>query len=77
MYFGANHLGDSTARGVWSLTESRLYINFSGVLNSLPGPQEFRSSLQGPDCTDSNGQHICSRLHQQGGWYEISLSLCP
>ena len=48
------HLGDSTARGVWSLTESHLYINFSGKKKKIPGPQEFRASLQGPDCTDSN-----------------------
>ena len=38
----------------------------SGVKNSLPGPQEFQASLQGPDCIDSNGQHNCSLLHQQG-----------
>ena len=49
----------------------------SGVKSSLPGPQEFRASLQGPDCIDNNGQHNCSLLHQQGGWYEIRLSLCP
>ena len=48
------------ARGVWSLTESPLY---------------HRASLQGPDCTDSNGQHFCSLLHQQGGRYD-SDSLC-
>ena len=49
----------------------------SGVESSLPGPQEFRASLQGPDCSDSNGQHNCGFLHQQGGRYEIRLSLCP
>ena len=48
-----------------------------GVKNSLPGPQEFRASLQGPDCIDNNGQHNCSLFHQQGGRYEIRLSLCP
>ena len=50
---------------------------FSGVKGSLPGPQEFRASLQGPDCIDSNGQHDCGFLHQQGGRYEIRLSLSP
>ena len=49
----------------------------SGVKSNLSGPQEFRTSLQGPDCIDSNGQHNCSLLHQQGGQYEIRLSLCP
>ena len=33
--------------------------------------------MQGPDCSDSNGQHNCGLLHQQGGRYEIRLSLCP
>ena len=33
--------------------------------------------MQGTDCPDSNGQHNCSLLHQQGGWYEIRFSLCP
>ena len=69
-------LGDSTTTGVWSITESRLYINFLEFKSSLPGPQEFRASLQGPDCIDNNGQHNCCLLHQQGR-YEIRLSLCP
>ena len=47
----------------------------SGVESSLPGPQEFRASLQGPDCSDSNRQHNGGFLHQQGGRYEIRLSL--
>ena len=37
----------------------------------------LRASLQGSNCSDSNGQHNCSLLHQQGGRYEIRLSLCP
>ena len=48
-----------------------------GVKSSFPGPLEFRVSLQRPDCSDSNGQHNCSLLHQQRGRYEIRLSLCP
>ena len=70
------HLGDSTARGVWSNTESHLHINLT-VKSCSSGPQEFRASLQGPDCAHSNGQHNCSLLHQQRGRYEIRLSLCP
>ena len=70
------HLGDSTARGVWSEPESRLHINFFGAKSSLAGPQEFRASLQGSDCPDSNGQHNCGLLYQ-GRRYEIRLSLCP
>ena len=36
----------------------------SGVKSSLPGPLEFRASLQRPDCIDNNRQHNCSLLHQ-------------
>ena len=45
--------------------------------SSVSGRQEFRASLQGPDCFNSHGQHHCSLLHQQAGRYEIRLSLCP
>ena len=65
------HLGDSTARGVWSEPESCFHINF------LELKAVFRASLQGPDCSDCNRQHDCSFLHQQGGRYETRLSLCP
>ena len=71
------HLGDSTAIGIWSLPESHLHINFLGVKSSPSGPQEFRASLQGPDCSCSNRQLNCSLLHKQTGRYEIRLSLCP
>ena len=54
------HLEDSTTRGMWSDAESRLHI----VEGSLPGPQELRASLQGPDCSNSNRQHSCGILHQ-------------
>ena len=50
---------------------------FWGAKASVSGPQEFRASLQGPDCSGCNGQHNCGFLHQQGGRYEIRLSLCP
>ena len=50
---------------------------FFGAKGSVSGPQEFRASLQGPDCSGSNGQHNCGILHQQRRGYEIRLSLCP
>ena len=36
-----------------------LPYQFSGVKSSLPGPQELQASLQGSDCSSSNGQHNC------------------
>ena len=50
---------------------------FSGVKSSVSGPQEFRAFLQGSDCVSGNRQHNCGVLHQQGGRYEIRLSVCP
>ena len=70
------HVGEATARGVWSEPESHLHINFL-ELKVVSGPQEFRASLQGSDCPSSHGQHNCGILHQQGRRYEIRLSLCP
>ena len=50
---------------------------FSRVESSLPSPKELRASLQGSGCVNSNGQHHYGVLHQQGGRYEIRLSVCP
>ena len=36
-----------------------------GTKSSFSGPQEFRASLQGPDCSDNNRQHNCGFLHEQ------------
>ena len=48
-----------------------------GTQGSSSGSQEFREAVQGTDCSHSNRQHDCSVLHQQRGWYEIRVSLCP
>ena len=36
-----------------------------GTQGSSSGSQEFRTAVQGTDCSHSNGQHDCSVLHQQ------------
>ena len=41
------------------------------------GPQEVRATVLGPDHFDSYGQHNGCLIHQQGGGYEIRLTLCP
>ena len=41
------------------------------------GPQEVRATVLGPDHFDSHGQHNGCLIHQQGGGYEIRLTLCP
>ena len=50
---------------------------FPRVKGSVSGPQELQAYLMGPDCVSGNRQHNCGILHQQGGWYEIRLSVCP
>ena len=71
------HLGESTARGVWSGPEGKLHINFLELKAVLLALKELRASLQEPDCSNCNRQHNCGLLHKQGGRYEIRLSLCP
>ena len=71
------HLGDSTARGVWSPPRKSPPHKLSRVEGSPSGAEEFRTSLQGPDCSGCNGQHNGGLLHKQTGRYEIRLSLCP
>ena len=44
---------------------------------SLSGPQELQASLQGSDCVSGYRQHNYDVLYQQGGRYEVRLSLCP
>ena len=68
------HLRDSTAGGLWSVSESRLHINFLEL--KAFWPKEFRESLQGSDCSCSDGQHNRSLLHKQTVRYEIRLSPC-
>ena len=41
------------------------------------GPEDLRAPLHSPNCSDCNRQYDCGFLHQQGGRYEIRLSLCP
>ena len=51
------HLGDFTARGVWSPLKSRLHINFLGTKGSFLGHTTVRAAVQGSDCSCRNGQH--------------------
>ena len=50
---------------------------FSSAQSCLSGPKELRASLLGSNCADCNRQYNGGLLHQQGGGYEIRLSLCP
>ena len=61
------HLDEHTARGCWSLPESKLHINYL----ELPGP------LYRQNGSDSNRQHYSSVLHKQGRGNEVRPTVCP
>ena len=52
-------------------------VNFLRVKGSASGPEEFRASVQGSDCSCCNQQHNSNLLHKQTRRYEVRLSLCP
>ena len=66
------HLGDSTAKGVWSPMESRLHINFLELKAVLLALRQFEH-LRTNCC---NRQQHGGLLHKQARGYEIRLSLC-
>ena len=48
----------------------------SGVEGGAPGSQTIRAVVSKRDCFDCLGQHHSGLLYQQGGRYEIRLTLC-
>ena len=54
----------------------RLAHQFAGAKSSPPGLKTFRAIVLQPDSSCLHGQHHCGLLHQQGGGYEVRLSLC-
>ena len=81
MYFGANHcfplnpLFKDLQMPQLRLGRTHRGLHGKRCLVTYRKSPLHRASLPGPDCTDSNRQHICSLLHQQGGRYD-SDSLC-
>ena len=70
------HLGEHTARGSWSVPESKLHINFlelKAVFLALKGFQH----LCGQNRPGGHGQYNSGSLHQQGGGHEVRPTLCP
>ena len=62
------HLDEHTARGTWSLPESKLHINHIELKAVF---------LDLKDSTDSYRQHNSGCLYQQRGGDEVGLSVCP
>ena len=69
------HLNERTARGSWSLPESKHKL--SGTKSSLPSLKRAPRPLFKPDSTGGNRQHYSSVIHKQGGRHEVGSTLCP
>ena len=71
------HLGDHTAKGVWSDSESQLHINFLELKAVLLALKKFEQQCWGQIiliATDNTT--VVSYINKEGG-YEIRLTLCP
>ena len=74
----ALHLGDSTARGVWSPMESLLHINYLELKAVLLALKAFKHL-----CRDqivlvaSDNTTVVSYINKKTRGYEVRLSLCP
>ena len=65
------HLNKRTARGFWSLPESKLHINYLETKSSKRVPRP----LHRPDSLGGDRQHHSCVLHKQGGRHEVGTSL--
>ena len=68
------HLDEHTARGTWSLPESKLHINHLELKAVFLALKEFRTQQGSPD---SYRQYNSGCLYQQREGNEIVLSVCP
>ena len=71
------HLGDYTARGLWSKSEGDLHINLLELKAVLLALRQFERLCWNQTilvCTDNTT--VVSYINKEGG-YEIRLSLCP
>ena len=69
------HLNKHTARGTWSLPESKLHINYLELKAVFPG--RVSRPLLRQDSSCSNRQHHSGVIHKQGRGQEIWPTLCP
>ena len=65
------HLNEFTARGSWSVPESKLHINGFSSLKRVP------KYLCRQDSSSSNRQYYSGSLHKQGRRHEVGPSMCP
>ena len=72
------HLNEHTARGSWSLPESKLHINYLELKAVVLALKEFQDL-----CTDkivlvtTDNTTVVSYINKEGIWHEVGSSLCP
>ena len=71
------HLGDFTANGTWSLPESQLHINFLELKAVFLALKTFQHLVENEVVLIATGNTTVCGIHQQGGRYEVRLTLCP
>ena len=70
------HLNEYTARGTWSLPESKPYKLF-GTQGGVSRLERVSKPLYRPDSTCGNRQHYRSCLRKQGRGFDVEHTLCP
>ena len=70
------HLNERTARGTWSLPESKLHINHLELKAVFLALKEFQD-LCCNNSTGSHRQHNSGCLYQQGRGDEVGFIVCP
>ena len=71
------HLGDYTARGIWSLPESKLNINFLELKAVLLALKAFEPLCCGSGSPGCYGQYHRGSLHQQRRRHAFGVPMCP
>ena len=70
------HLNEHTARGTWSLPESKLHINYL-ELKAVSCLKRVSKPVCGQYSSGGNRQHYCDVLHKQRRRHEVGHTLCP
>ena len=71
------HLNEFTARGSWSVPESKLHIKLSGTKSSFSSLKRVPKSLCRQNSPGRNRQYYSGSLHKQGRRNEVGPTMCP
>ena len=74
---GGAHLNEHTARGTWSLLESKLHINYLELKAMFLALKEFLDPCSDKIISCNNRQYHSCVIHKQGRRHEVGPTLCP